>query len=131
MFLLFQNFLELKYIKFNSCFLRLGLIIFTSISLFSLLFDKSKADNLLQLKSLSYQCFQSRNIQICSAALQKIEKYQLLTGLNENYKCQTRLLGLQSKLIMAMFKLNKGRFYTENLDGLEETCRTSHSTQYK
>ena len=38
----------------------------------------------------------------CNAALLKINNFQKNAGKNKKYSCQTRLLGLEANLIMAM-----------------------------
>ncbi len=38
----------------------------------------------------------------CKAALFKIHNYQEKASINKKYSCQTRLLGLEANLIMAM-----------------------------
>ena len=38
----------------------------------------------------------------CNKALLKIHRYQRNAAINKNFSCQTRLLGLEANLIMAM-----------------------------
>ena len=38
----------------------------------------------------------------CHSALSKIHNYQINSVRNKNFSCQTRLLGLEANLIMAM-----------------------------
>ena len=99
--------------------LLMSLIFFCFCNLF---LYKTKAGNSILLKSLAYECFQSRQIQKCSIALDKVEEFQLLAGANKNYKCQTRLLGLEAKLIMAMMKMPKSKMHKENLEDIDKFC---------
>ncbi len=43
-----------------------------------------------------------KDTQLCSSALYKIHNYQKKSGINKQFSCQTRLLGLEANLIMAM-----------------------------
>ena len=43
-----------------------------------------------------------KDIQSCNEALLKTNKYQKKAGLNQKFSCQTRLLGLEANIIMAM-----------------------------
>ena len=38
----------------------------------------------------------------CNLALSKINRYQRKSAINKKFSCQTRLLGLEANLIMAM-----------------------------
>ena len=43
-----------------------------------------------------------KDIESCNAALFKIHNYQKNAAINKKFSCQTRLLGLEANLIMAM-----------------------------
>ena len=43
-----------------------------------------------------------KNTESCQAALLKINHYQKNAAIDKNFSCQTRLLGLEANLIMAM-----------------------------
>ena len=43
-----------------------------------------------------------RDIESCDSALLKIHNYQKKAAINKKFSCQTRLLGLEANLIMAM-----------------------------
>ena len=43
-----------------------------------------------------------RDIESCNPALLKIHNYQEKAEMNKQFSCQTRLLGLEANLIMAM-----------------------------
>jgi len=45
-------------------------------------------------------CYQ--NTESCDSALFKIHNYQKNAAINKKFSCQTRLLGLEANLIMAM-----------------------------
>ena len=97
-------------------------MILLPFQIFNFLEYKTSADNLSMLKALSFECFQARNINTCTFALQKIEEYQIITGFNENYSCQTSLLGLEAKIIMRILNMRKGRTYLENFDDVVRAC---------
>ncbi len=84
---------------------------------------KAQLLNVELLTSLSYQCFSKKNLNICRDALKRVEELQLFAGYKENYACQTRLLGLESKLIMSMFNIRRNRFFTNNLDEVKTFCK--------
>tara|TARA_B100001029_G_C15008395_1_gene422597 strand:+ start:428 stop:676 length:249 start_codon:yes stop_codon:yes gene_type:complete len=58
-----------------------------------------KKDYLL-MDMLVKSCY--KNIESCNKALFKIHNYQKYAAINKNFPCQTRLLGLEANLIMAM-----------------------------
>tara|TARA_B100000965_G_scaffold396306_1_gene411031 strand:- start:3094 stop:3420 length:327 start_codon:yes stop_codon:yes gene_type:complete len=43
-----------------------------------------------------------KDIKSCDLSLSKIHSYQKKSAINNNFPCQTRLLGLEANLIMAM-----------------------------
>ncbi len=43
-----------------------------------------------------------KDIKSCNIALIKINNYQKNSAINQKFSCQTRLLGLEANLIMAM-----------------------------
>ena len=43
-----------------------------------------------------------KDIKSCNIALFKINNYQKNSAINQKFSCQTRLLGLEANLIMAM-----------------------------
>ena len=92
------------------------------LCLIQLLFSHVQARDFQLVLSLSNECFNSRERQTCLNAIEQIEEFQLISGSQENYSCQTRLLGLQAKLIMAMLNLPKARSYSENLNDLNQVC---------
>lgn len=67
-------------------------------------------------------CIQNKNKQACKQTIVELEKLQLDEASFENYSCQTRLLELQSYLIISMNKLNKKDFDKNILKEVEEIC---------
>ena len=53
-----------------------------------------------EINMLLKDCYQ--NISMCNEALFKINNYQKNAAKNQKFSCQTRLLGLEANLIMAM-----------------------------
>ncbi len=119
------------YIMFKSCLARLLLSLLIIAEPYNLFFYKTKAENYTLLRSLANECFQYRENKKCSNALNKVEKFQLLAGANDNYKCQTRLIGLQSQFIMVMMKMKRSTFPTESFGEIKEACGDLiyHSTE--
>ncbi len=60
----------------------------------------AKAVNYDEIHYLAKKCIQSRELSICKLALKKVEAYQEYASAMSRYACQTRLLGVQSDLIM-------------------------------
>ena len=54
------------------------------------------------INSIVNDCYISNKREICQKALIKLEFLQSQEAANQNYSCQTRLLGLQADLIMRM-----------------------------
>ena len=54
----------------------------------------------LVIGSLVKSCY--KDIESCNSALIKIHSYQENAEINKKFSCQTRLLGLEANLIMAM-----------------------------
>ena len=54
----------------------------------------------LVIETLVNSCYE--NTESCNSALIKINSYQKNAAINKKLSCQTRLLGLEANLIMAM-----------------------------
>ena len=54
----------------------------------------------LVIDTLVRSCY--KNIETCNTALIKIHNYQKNAAIKKNFSCQTRLLGLEANIIMAM-----------------------------
>ena len=54
----------------------------------------------LIINMLVNSCY--KDTKSCNLALSKIHNYQKKSAINQNFSCQTRLLGLEANLIMAM-----------------------------
>tara|TARA_B100001029_G_C14753149_1_gene281891 strand:- start:64 stop:390 length:327 start_codon:yes stop_codon:yes gene_type:complete len=52
------------------------------------------------IDGLVNRCY--KDAEFCNSALSKVHKYQKNAALNKKFSCQTRLLGLEANLIMAM-----------------------------
>ena len=59
-----------------------------------------ETEDFLVIDSLVQSCYQDKKS--CKNALFNINKYQRNAAKNNNFSCQTRLLGLEAYLIMAM-----------------------------
>ncbi len=87
------------------------------------LFKKSFATDFKTLQLLSDKCFYTKNVEVCNRALEKAEEIQLVAGVENNYSCQTKLLGFQAKLIMIFMDMSKGFTYQDNLDDIKRNCK--------
>ena len=92
------------------------------LCLIQLLFSHVQARDFQLVLSLSNECFNSRERQTCLNAIEQIEEFQLISGSQENYSCQTRLLGLESKLIMVILNKHKNRSHLNTLKEVHTFC---------
>ena len=63
-----------------------------------------------------------RDIKSCNQALLKINNYQINAAKNKKFSCQTRLLGLEANLIMAMNSDFKRKEAKNILDAIKKYC---------
>ncbi len=63
-----------------------------------------------------------KDIKFCNKALLKINNYQKDAGINKNFSCQTRLLGLEANLIMATNSNFKRKEAKNILDAIKKYC---------
>ena len=92
------------------------------LCLIQLLFSHVQARDFQLVLSLSNECFNSRERQTCLNAIEQIEELQLISGSQENYSCQTRLLGLESKLIMVILNKHKNPSRLSTLMEVQKFC---------
>ena len=74
----------------------------------------------LVIKMLLNTCYKNR--QSCKSALLKIDNYQREAAVNKKFSCQTRLLGLEANLIMAMNSNLKRNDAIYIIDGVRKYC---------
>ena len=92
------------------------------LCLIQLFFSHVQARDFQLVLSLSNECFNSRERQTCLNAIEQIEEFQLISGSQENYSCQTRLLGLESKLIMVILNKHKNPSSLSTLKEVQTFC---------
>ena len=92
------------------------------LCLIQLLFSHVQARDFQLVLSLSNECFNSRERQICLNAIEQIQESQLISGYQEDYSCQTRLLGLESKLIMVILNKHKNQSRLSILKEVQTFC---------
>ena len=78
-----------------------------------------KRDFLL-INTLVKSCY--RDIKYCNQALLQINNYQKKAAINKKYSCQTRLLGLEANLIMAMNFDFKRKEAKNIFDAIKKYC---------
>ena len=106
-----------------SCFVLSELIFFPTLSI--------QAENLKTIERLSSECFYSKNRESCKIAIDRIAVFKSSSSIQENYSCHTRLLGLESKLLMSLIDLKKRRQGFEKYDEMKRICSTSFWLQSK
>ena len=74
----------------------------------------------LIIDRLVKSCYSNTNS--CNAALFKINNYQKKAAINKKFSCQTRLLGLEANLIMAMNNNIKRKEGKSIVDAIKKYC---------
>ena len=72
------------------------------------------------METLLKSCY--RDIKSCDKALLKINNYQKNAAMNKKFSCQTRLLGLEANIIMAMNSNFKRKEAKNILDAIKKYC---------
>ncbi len=113
-----STFLRLRQRKYES--LMVTIILVLGVETFSF---NAKADYFYEVKILANKCIRSRLPNHCRIALAKAEKFQLYSASKGRYDCETRLIGLQSDLIMMILNPSTNKQSAQNmLEDLENTC---------
>ena len=76
--------------------------------------------NYLVIDKLVMSCY--KDIKYCKKALFKIHSYQKNAALNKNFSCQTRLLGLEANLIMAINSNFKRKDAKSMINYIQKYC---------
>ena len=74
----------------------------------------------LEMDTLVMRCY--KDIKSCKEALFKINDYQKSAAINKKFSCQTRLLGLEANLIMAMNSNFKRKEAKSIIDSIKKYC---------
>ena len=72
------------------------------------------------IDTLVKSCY--KDIELCNSALIKIHSYQKKASINKKFSCQTRLLGLEANLIMAMNSNLKGKEAEKIIKAVKKYC---------
>ena len=94
------------------------LFIYLSIPLNPLMANQS--GDYLAINMLIKSCY--KDIKSCNKALSKIHYYQKIAATNKKFSCQTRLLGLEANLIMAMNYNYKKKEAKTIIDSIKKYC---------
>ena len=100
-------------IKFSSVF-----FICISILLNPLIAKESR--DYIMIDKLVFRCY--KDMKYCKKALFKINDYQRNAAINKKFSCQTRLLGLEANLIMAMNSNFKRKESKSIIDSIKKYC---------
>lgn len=110
------------YVLISSSFEKIKLIfvvyIYILIPLNPLIAIESK--EFLEIDTLVMRCY--KDIKSCKEALFKINDYQKSAAINKKFSCQTRLLGLEANLIMAMNSNFKRKEAKSIIDSIKKYC---------
>ena len=79
-----------------------------------------ESGDFLVFETIVKKCY--RDIKFCNKALIKINNYQKSAGINKKFSCQTRLLGLESNLIMASNSNFKRKEAKSIIDAIKKYC---------
>ena len=74
----------------------------------------------LVIDKLVKSCY--KDIESCNSALIKIHSYQKKAAINKKFSCQTRLLGLEANLIMAMNSDFKRKESKSIINAIKKYC---------
>ncbi|MBW3049944.1 hypothetical protein DNJ72_07285 [Prochlorococcus marinus XMU1403] len=96
----------------------LVLYIYIFIPLNPLIAKESK--EYIEIDILVSRCY--KDIKSCKEALFKINDYQKSAAINKKFSCQTRLLGLEANLIMAMNSNFKRKEAKSIIDSIKKYC---------
>ena len=80
----------------------------------------SYSNDYLEIDSLVLRCY--KDIKSCKEALFKINEYQKNAAKNKKFSCQTRLLGLEANLVMAMNSNFKRKEAKSIIDYIKKNC---------
>ena len=97
--------------------------LFAIFVVFPLFFNYPKASSNQihkETNNLLNSCYQ--DISFCNDALIKINNHQKKSVMNKNFPCQTRLLGLEANLIMAMNANFKKNEVKSIIDSVKKYC---------
>ena len=94
------------------------LFIYIFIPLNPLIAKESK--EYIEIDTLVMRCY--KDIKSCREALFKINDYQKSAAINKKFSCQTRLLGLEANLIMAMNSNFKRKEAKSIIDSIKKYC---------
>ena len=92
--------------------------IYIFIPLNPLIANQSK--DYVKIDMLVIRCYE--DIKSCKEALFKINDYQQNSAKNKKFSCQTRLLGLEANLIMAMNSNFKRKEAKSIIDSIKKYC---------
>ncbi len=74
----------------------------------------------MEIDILVLRCY--KDIKLCKEVLFKINDYQKSAAINKKFSCQTRLLGLEANLIMAMNSNFKRKEAKSIFDSIKKYC---------
>ena len=74
----------------------------------------------LEIDTLVMRCY--KDIKSCKEALFEINDYQKSAAINKKFSCQTRLLGLEANLIMAINSNFKRKEAKSIIDSIKKYC---------
>ena len=86
---------------------------------FNPLFANQSRDQLF-IEMLVMNCY--KEIKFCNKALLKVHHYQKNAAINKKFSCQTRLLGLEANLIMAMNSNLKRKESKSMFEAIKKYC---------
>ena len=68
------------------------------------------------------KCIASGYLEDCKTALQRVGEFRALQVSDYDYPCQTRLLGLEAKLLMVIINFPKARLDPRQFENLNQAC---------
>ena len=101
---------KIKYVTISFCLL--------TFSLSPVVANEFRDHTIIDL--IVKRCY--KEMKFCNKALLKINHFQKIAAMNKKFSCQTRLLGLEANLIMAMNANFKRKDARVIIDDIEKYC---------
>ena len=99
------------------------LILFSLVICLPLGLYPASAAQLPGITRLALECFRSGRLEPCQRALLRAEALQRRAGAQDDYSCQTLLLGLEADLIMSQLQAGRGDNALAMLDEVNKGCQ--------
>ncbi len=98
------------------------LICFIFLQVFCLNSNNLEASEIELVTSLAYKCSNLEEIKSCQNVLNRIQELKTRVVSTKDFACETRLLGLESKILMAFLNRSKFDQNFRTVEHFENAC---------